>query len=395
MRDYRYYQSLFSGIPKPFAFIDLDLLEENAQQVRLQSNGKQIRIASKSIRSVAILQHLLQLDECFTGLMCYSGPEVLHLCAHGMDQLLLGYPIWEKSWLEAIAGEVKNGRSITLMIDSLSHVEHVEQLARRTGVRLPVCLDVDMSSDLFGLHFGVWRSPIRSLEAALDVVRRIAASDHLYLDGIMGYEAQIAGVGDRYPRRFFKNTVIRLLKQHSVREIAERRAMLASELQKLGVAPRFVNGGGTGSLHLTGKEEAVTELTAGSGFYSPALFDYYQDFRFHPAAGFALEIVRQPAASIYTCAGGGYIASGAAGKDRLPLPYLPQKVKLLPNEGAGEVQTPILYRGTETLQLGDPVFFRHAKAGELCERFSRLYCVSGGKIVREVTTYRGDGLCTL
>lgn len=274
-------------------------------------------------------------------------------------------------------------------------MEHVEQLARRTGVRLPVCLDVDMSSDLFGLYFGVWRSPIRSLEAARDVVRRIAASDHLYLDGIMGYEAQIAGVGDRYPRRFFKNTVIRLLKQHSAREIAERRAMLASELQKLGLSPRFVNGGGTGSLHLTGKEEAVTELTAGSGFYSPALFDYYQDFRFHPAAGFALEIVRQPAASIYTCAGGGYIASGAAGKDRLPLPYLPQKVKLLPNEGAGEVQTPILYRGTETLQLGDPVFFRHAKAGELCERFSRLYCVSGGKIVREVTTYRGDGLCTL
>ncbi|KQL46703.1 amino acid aldolase [Brevibacillus choshinensis] len=395
MRDYRYYQSAFAGVPMPFAFVDLDLLEENAQQIRLQSNGKQIRIASKSIRSVDILKHLLQLDECFTGIMCYSGPEVLHLCAQDLDQLLVGYPIWEKSWLMAIASEVKNGRMITLMIDSPSHVDHVEQIAKQAGVCLPVCIDADMSSDVWGFHFGVWRSSIRSLEGALDVVRRVGASDHLYLDGIMGYEAQIAGVGDRYPHQFLKNTVVRLLKQHSVKEVAERRAMLVGAIKDLGIAPRFVNGGGTGSLHLTGREEAVTEVTAGSGFYSPALFDYYQDFRFHPAAGFALEIVRQPTANIYTCAGGGYIASGSPGKDRLPIPYLPEKIKLLPNEGAGEVQTPIRYRGTEKLSLGDPIFFRHAKAGELCERFSRLYCVSGGKVVREVNTYRGDGLCSL
>lgn len=395
MRDYRDYQSAFAGIPKPFAFVDLDLLEENAQQIRLQSNGKQIRIASKSIRSVAILKHLLQLDDSFGGIMCYSGPEVLHLCSHGLDDLLLGYPIWEKNWLMAIASEVKNGRMITLMIDSPSHVEHMERIAKQAGVRLPICIDADMSSDLWGFHFGVWRSSIRSMEGALDVVSRVAASDHLFLDGIMGYEAQIAGVGDRYPGQFLKNSVIRLLKRHSAREVAERRAMLTGAIKDLGISLRFVNGGGTGSLHLTGREEAVTEVTAGSGFYSPALFDYYQDFRFHPAAGFALEIVRQPASDIYTCAGGGYIASGSAGKDRLPLPYLPDRVRLLPNEGAGEVQTPIRYRGAESLSLGDPIFFRHAKAGELCERFSRLYCLSGGKVVQEVNTYRGDGLCSL
>lgn len=164
---------------------------------------------------------------------------------------------------------------------------------------------------------------------------------------------------------------------------------------ELGISLRFVNGGGTGSLHHTGREDAVTELTAGSGFFSPGLFDYYQDFHFQPAAGFALEIIRKPAEHIYTCAGGGYIASGSAGADRLPKPYLPTGVRLMPNEGAGEVQTPIQYRGMETLQLGDPVFFRHAKAGELCERFSRLYCVSGGKVVEEMTTYRGDGQCFL
>ncbi|MGM0710533.1 amino acid deaminase/aldolase [Brevibacillus parabrevis] len=395
MRDYRYYQSAFAGIPKPFAFVDLDLLEQNAEQIALQSNGKPIRIASKSIRSVALLKHLLQFDDCFSGLMCFSAPEALHLCAAGFDDLLLGYPVWEKSWLLALGEQIRQGRTITLMIDSVSHVEHLEQIAREQDVIFPVCLDIDMSSDMWGLHFGVWRSPLRSLESAVALAARVASSKHLSLDGIMGYEAQIAGVGDRYPRRFMKNSLIRLLKQRSVKEVAHRRAELMKALTAMGISLRFVNGGGTGSLHHTGKEDAVTELTAGSGFFSPGLFDYYQDFHFQPAAGFALEIIRKPTEHIYTCAGGGYIASGSAGADRLPKPYLPQGVRLISNEGAGEVQTPIQYRGLETLELGDPVFFRHAKAGELCERFSRLYCVSGGNVVDEVTTYRGDGLCSL
>jgi D-serine deaminase-like pyridoxal phosphate-dependent protein len=37
------------------------------------------------------------------------------------------------------------------------------------------------------------------------------------------------------------------------------------------------------------------------------------------------------------------------------------------------------------------VYFRHAKAGELCERFDRLYLVDGDQIVDEVPTYRGEG----
>ena len=131
----------------------------------------------------------------------------------------------------------------------------------------------------------------------------------------------------------------------------------------------------------------------GSGFYSPALFDNYRDFRYLPAAGFAIEVVRRPRHSIYTCLGGGYVASGSAGPEKLPQPFLPYGARLLPLEGAGEVQTPIWYEGTEQLNIGDPVFLRHAKAGELCERFTHLLLVTNGTVADEVTTYRGDGQC--
>ena len=150
---------------------------------------------------------------------------------------------------------------------------------------------------------------------------------------------------------------------------------------------------GTGSIVTTGAEAGVTEITVGSAFYAPALFDYYRAFRYQPAAGYAIEIVRHPRPSLYTCLGGGYIASGSVGPEKQPQPYLPHGARLVPLEGAGEVQTPIRYTGKIPLHPGDPVFMRHSKAGELCERFTHLLLVANGAIQEEVTTYRGDGQC--
>jgi D-serine deaminase-like pyridoxal phosphate-dependent protein len=279
------------------------------------------------------------------------------------------------------------------MVDSPEHVERIETVAQRYGVRLPLCLEVDMSMDLPGLHFGVWRSPVHTPAQARPVIERLQASSHVWLDGLMGYEAQIAGLGDNFPSRKAKNTLVRRLKRRSIHEVAERRAALVDLINSYGLSLRFVNGGGTGSITSTRAESVVTEITVGSGFYSPALFDNYRDFRYRPAAGYAIEIVRQPGPSIYTCLGGGYIASGSVGPEKQPQPYLPQGARLDSLEGAGEVQTPIRYDGGVPLKLGDPIFMRHSKAGELCERFTHLLFVSNGEIVDEVTTYRGDGQC--
>jgi D-serine deaminase-like pyridoxal phosphate-dependent protein len=87
-----------------------------------------------------------------------------------------------------------------------------------------------------------------------------------------------------------------------------------------------------------------------------------------------------------------YAASGAIEKSRLPLPVMPVGIKYVGLEGAGEVQTPLVPPpNCPNLALGDPVFFQHAKAGELCERFNELILMKGGKIIDRVKTYRGEG----
>jgi D-serine deaminase-like pyridoxal phosphate-dependent protein len=393
--DYPYYREVFRGRPMPFAYLDLDLFEENIRQIASQTGRKRIRVASKSLRCVAAIRRVLQADTCFQGIMCFTAREAAYLAGQGFTDLLIGYPTWHSADLALVARASAEGAQITLMIDSIAHIDQIERVAEQHGLRLPVCLDIDMSVNFPGLYFGVRRSPLRTSDDVRPLIERLKDSAHVRLDGVMGYEAQIAGLGDHVAGQTFKNMAVPQLKKRSLGIIAQRRREIVELIRTSGLELRFINGGGTGSELTTRAEEVVTEITVGSGFYSPTLFDNYKDFRYQPAVGYAIEIVRKPASGIYTCLGGGYTASGAAGPDKLPTPYLPRGARLLAQEGAGEVQTPIAYQGVHRLELGDPIFLRHAKAGEICERFTHLVLVKKGEIVEEVPTYRGEGQCFL
>jgi D-serine deaminase-like pyridoxal phosphate-dependent protein len=386
---YQLYRSIFDGRQMPYAFVDMELLTENGAAIARRAQGKSVRIASKSIRITAVLRQILGMHSSFNGVMCYSAAEANHLSRHGFDDLLVAYPVWRRPMIEAVCHQLQAGKTIVLMVDSPDHIEHLGAIAAANDVVLPVCLDIDLSMDLPGIHFGVWRSPVKTVEAALQLYSMIEAEPHLRFEGIMGYEAQIAGVGDKNVG--LASGIIKALKRRSIPLLRERRLAIVDALKSRGANLRIVNGGGTGSLETTSQEDCVTEVTAGSGFYAPSLFDHYSEFQHQPAAGYAIEIIRRPKPGIYTCYSGGYVASGEAGKGKLPKPYLPVGAALTGREGAGEVQTPIIYQGSESLSLGDPIFMRHAKAGELFEHFNTTYLISGGKIVDEVPTYRGEG----
>lgn len=391
-KDYHYYKKAFQGLSMPFAYIDLDYFEENIRQIEQRTQGKYIRVASKSMRCRSLIQKVLEASAKFEGVMSFTASETAYLSRCGLDNLLLAYPTVDQTAIEEVCHEVRQGKIIYLMVDSIEQANLLDRLGRKHQVVLSLCIDVDMSTDFPGLHFGVWRSAIKTVRQARLLVKQIQALKHVKIEAFMGYEAQIAGLGDTHS---LTSPLIRKMKARSYQELASRRAAVVKAIQEEGIELKVVNGGGTGSLELTSSEACITEVTAGSGFYSPTLFDHYQGFKHLPAAGFAIPVVRQPRSNIYTCLGGGYIASGAAGVDRLPSVYLPEGAHLMSLEGAGEVQTPIKYKGQLKLTLGDPIFMRHSKAGELCERFNSLYLLQDGTIIDEVKTYRGEGKCFL
>ncbi|MDC0669087.1 amino acid deaminase/aldolase [Nannocystis radixulma] len=377
----------------PLAYCDLDLLAANARSLVERAGSLPIRIASKSVRCREILRRVQALSPVFQGILCYSAGEAAHLAADGFKDLVVAYPTVDRHDLDLACTAIAGGAEICLMVDDPAQLPFLSEAAGRAAVTLPVAIDLDMSSTLPGLHFGVRRSPVVAVDGAVALADAIAGTAHLRLDGLMGYEAQLAGLQDLVPGQRLKSAAVRALKRRSQPEVFARRAAVVAAIKARGHALRFVNGGGTGSLDLTRTDPSVTELAAGSGLYGPTLFDGYDSFRPQPAAGFALPIVRRPTPAIYTCFGGGYIASGSPGRDRQPTPYLPAGAGLLANEGCGEVQTPVTYSGPEILGIGDPIFFRHAKAGELCEHFPELVLLAGAAVVGRVPTYRGDGCC--
>ena len=393
-RDYAYYKSIFKGRSLPLAYVDLDLFDENVKNIIPRAGDKKIRVASKSVRCTSLLKRVLDSNAAYQGLMCFTVPESIYLSQQGFDDLLVAYPTAQREHLMTACTEVSKGKTIVMMVDSKEHLTVHQDVAKESGVTLPICIDVDMSSRFPGIHFGVLRSRITNEEHAADLYEEIKKCGNLKLVGIMGYEAQIAGLGDNYPGQALKNAAVKMLKRKSIKEVAQRRAAVVKRLESMGADMTLINGGGTGSLESTRKETVVTEVTVGSGFYASGLFDNYSIFKHLPSAGYAIEVVRQPVPGVYTCHGGGYTASGAIAADKQPKPFLPTGAKLTANEGAGEVQTPINYTGQE-LEVGDPVLMRHSKAGELCERFNTLLLISDGKIIDEVKTYRGEGLAFL
>lgn len=391
---YTYYKQVFANTPMPFAFVDLDLFDENVHQIALRAGNKKIRIATKSVRVPKLVERVLQ-NPAYQGLMTYSAAETDALAALGFDDFLMGYPCFAERDITTLANLAKQGKTVTLMVDNIAQANQINSVAQKLGIVLGVCIDLDMSSDFPGIHFGVWRSSLRTAKQAIDLFNQLTQLHNINVEGVMGYEAQIAGLNEDVPGQWFMNNVIRTLKKKSVKEIAQRRTDVLTHIKNQNHTLRLVNGGGTGSLETTKQEPMITEVTVGSGFFAPGVFDHYLAFKHHPAAAFAIEITRKPAPNTYTCLGGGYIASGAVGVAKQPKPYLPVGFELFKDEGTGEVQTPIKYSGVENLQHGDPIFFRHGKAGELFERFNDCHLVSQGQIVDTVKSYRGMGYCFL
>ena len=371
----------------PFAALSVEALAWNAYTLLDRAAGSPIRVASKSVRVRAVLDAVLALPG-YRGILAYTLAEALWL-AETHDDVVVGYPSVDRASIARLAADERLARRVTIMVDDLAQLDLVDAVVPPRGrATIRVCLELDAAyrSLLLG-YVGPRRSPVREPAAARAIAAAIVARPGFRLVGMMGYEGQIAGLTNRGTGR---GTIIRSMQRASAKELAERRGAAVAAVREVAEL-EFVNGGGTGSLESTHADASVTEIAAGSGLFGPHLFDGYVHFKPAPAASFALSVVRRPTADIVTLLGGGWIASGPAGTDRAPQPVWPQGLRMLPREAAGEVQTPVTGSAARELAIGDRVWMRHTKAGELSEHVNEFAVVEAGSVVERIPSYRGEG----
>ncbi len=369
-----------SALRAPLVAVDLEAFDANADDLVRRAAGLPVRVASKSVRCRALLDRVLSRPG-FAGVMAYAVPEAVWLASSGVPDVFVAYPSVDVEALRTVASSDELRREVTLTVDSVEHVRFLRDTLGASVAGVGVALDVDASLRVGRLHLGVRRSPTRTPADALSVVRA-ALGVGLEVRGAMFYDAQVAGLPDAGPH-------VRVLKSRSLRELADRRVAVVDAV-RAEVDLRFVNAGGTGSLHRFAGDPVVTELAAGSGLYAPTLFDGYDDFSPRPAMAYALPVVRRPAPGVVTAFGGGYVASGGPGWSRVPSP-VSRALALVRTEAVGEVQTPLTGADADGLALGDRVWMRGAKAGELLERFDTVHLVRRDELVDSVPSYRGEG----
>lgn len=434
------YDRATANLDPPLAIVDLDAFRANAADLVRRAGDKPIRVASKSLRVRQLIARALGHDAGsapdgttrpgFTGVMAFSlaealwlaqpsdsaqrsdpaaapdlaAPEPAQAAADGpegrsgtgepstadalatpepVEDVLVGYPTVDRNAIARLGASPRLAERITLTFDDIAQLDLVQDVLGPHHPEIRLCLDIDTSWRPLGAWVGARRSPVRSTRDAVRLAREVAERPGFRLVGVLTYEAQVAGTQDGSP-------AVRVVKRRSMEEIRSRRAELIRAVREVAEL-EFVNAGGTGSLEASGADPWVDELTAGSGLLGPALFDGYRDFRPRPAALLAFPVVRRPADRVATVYSGGWIASGPAGRDRSPVPELPRGLRLSTLEGAGEVQTPVLGEAACDLEIGDRVWFRHAKSGEPFEHLDSVHLVETDRVVATVPSYRGEG----
>jgi D-serine deaminase-like pyridoxal phosphate-dependent protein len=388
----KYWTSLSEAtadLETPYGAISVEALSSNVYDMLERANGKPIRVASKSVRVRSVLEAVLKVPG-YAGVLAYTLPEALWL-ATTIPDVVVGYPTADAEALRTLGTDEKLNKRVTIMVDSVAQLDLVDAAiapGKRKSIRVAIELDSSWDAPVLG-HTGVFRSPIHTPAEARAFAELVVARPGFTLVGMMGYEAQIAGLANK-PASALRGVAVRWIQRRSVAELADRRGKAVAAVREIADL-EFVNGGGTGSLESTSADESVTDIAAGSGLFGPHLFDQYVHFAPAPAAAFALSVVRKPTPEMATILGGGWIASGPPSADRMPQLAWPQGLTMVPREMAGEVQTPVTGAAAARLQVGDRVWLRHTKAGELSEHLNAFAVVEDGKIIETVPTYRGEG----
>ncbi len=374
----------------PIGVVDLEAFDANVAALVAAAQGKPIRLVTRSLGIPDLITRAAQHDG-FRGLLAGSVAEALWLHEERLsNDIVVAYPSVDAAALSKLASSPSAAAVITLMVDSRVHLDLVDALRASKAVPIRVAIDIDAGLRMGRQHAGVKRSPLYDAAQVVALAAEVEARRGFRLVGAMTYAAT-GGFPDLHLGRQARSLVRRKLESAAQAQLAVRRSEIAQALGAM-VELEFWNAGGSDSIVEEAADPVVTEVAAGSGLFGPSLLEGGPVSALQPAAYCGLTVTRRPSPEIATVHGGGFVASGPVGADRLPVPWAPPGLHLTDLEGAGETQTPLTGHPAALLRVGDLVWFRPAKPGEFFDRVAQVQLLMGATFEAPASTYRGLGL---
>lgn len=273
-----------NGPFRPMMLVDLDILDRNIAVLKgMTRSSADYRIVVKSLPSPDLTKYIM--DKASTNkLMVFHQPFLNYISKEIPEaDVLLGKPMPVKAAelyynkLESNS-QYNHQKNLQWLIDSKNRLEQYLGLAKALSVKMQINLELDV-----GLHRGGLTS-IDELEEIMAVI--VANPKFLKFSGFMGYDAQVAkfpplikSIDDAYAesQAIYTAFVVHIEKHYPQYDVSKL----------------CLNGAGSPTYELAGKNGIANDLSAGSCLVKPLQFDIKTLEDFEPASFIATPILKK------------------------------------------------------------------------------------------------------
>jgi 3-hydroxy-D-aspartate aldolase len=227
----------------PALVLDLEVFERNirAYQHQINAHGLQARPHAKSHKCAEIARR--QIAAGAVGVCTASLHEAEVLVGQGINNILITSPVIGAGKLDRLMQLLERGAVVAVVVDDQEHAASMAAAAHRSGHVLDVLIDVDL---------GMGRTGISNIESALQLVNVVCEAEGISYRGLQAYSGRVQHIKQFAERDHVYTGQLRFLSE------------LVAALDKRGLKPATVSGGGTGTLALDCREGILTEHQAGS-----------------------------------------------------------------------------------------------------------------------------------
>lgn len=272
-----------NGPGRPVLLIDLDRLERNCRRLTDSiGDGQLYRVVAKSLPSIPLISHVMARTGA-TRVMSFHQP-FLNVLAAELPQtdILLGKPMpvrAAETFYRRLdpKGSFDPSTQLQWLVDTPDRLAQYQQLARALGTRLRVNVEIDV-----GLHRGGLARP----EQLVPMLAMIAADpSHLTFAGFMGYDAHVGRIPPILESRGASLANVILTYRSFIECVRATHPDLAR-------SPLVLDGAGSATFRLHGKNSPLNEVSVGSALVKPADYDLPLLADFEPAVFIATPIIK-------------------------------------------------------------------------------------------------------
>jgi D-serine deaminase-like pyridoxal phosphate-dependent protein len=229
----------------PALILDLNVAKKNLEFMakRIATMPAELRPHTKVQKCTELA--LLQVEAGAIGVCTATVWEAIVMRRAGIEDVLIANEVQGPEKMKALAEEAgrKTRGTLRVAVDDEGNAEELSDAVRSAGSTLGVLIEVDV---------GMGRGGVRSVREGVALAQALEKLPNLRLDGAMGYEGHCMLEPDRD---------LRIAK---AREAMDQLGEAVQAMRDGGFPCPIVSAGGTGTYDITGADERVTEIQAGS-----------------------------------------------------------------------------------------------------------------------------------